>query len=103
MNTGQKVWQLTVLSTSAVFIVTGAIMWFLRQNLQPQAYQWILSIHGIAFVIVTIMFLVHVYMGVLHPRMKGSLRSMLDGKVTPDYAMNHHRKWYDEITTQNHD
>jgi len=103
INTGQKMWQLVILSTSAVFIITGAIMWFLRQNLQPQVYQWILSIHGIAFVVVVIVFLVHIYMGILHPRMRGSLRSMLDGKITSDYAKHHHPKWYDELTTGNYD
>jgi len=103
INTGQKMWQLVILFTSIVFIVTGAIMWFLRQNLQPQVYQWILSVHGIAFIVVIIMFLVHIYMGVLHPRMKGSLRSMLDGKVTQGYAVRHHPKWYDEISTGDHE
>ena len=98
INTGQKMWQLVIFGTGMVFLITGAIMWFFKSALALDTYQWILFIHGIAFIIVFVMFLVHIYMGLLHPRMNESLRSMLDGKISPSYARSHYRKWYDRAT-----
>jgi len=97
VNTGQRMWQLVVMGTGFVFLVTGIILWFFKWSIPINVYEWILFIHGIAFIIVFAMFLAHFYMGVLHPRFRESLRSMLDGKVSPAYAKQHYRKWYDKI------
>lgn len=97
INTGQKIWQQIILITGIIFLITGAMMWFFESSLAIQVYQWILFVHGLAFIIVFTMFLIHVYMGILHPMTRGSHRSMLDGKVSPQYARSHYRKWYDEL------
>ena len=97
LNTGQKVWQLVIIGTGFVFLVTGAIMWLFKSRIAIDAYQWVLFVHGTAFVIVFVMFLVHFYMGVFHPGMRESLPSMLDGKISPSYAKRHYRKWYDKV------
>ena len=98
VNAGQKLWELVILVTGAVFLATGTILWFFRWSVTIPVYQWTLFVHGIAFVIVLVMFLVHLYLAVLHPRFRESLRSMLDGRVSPSYAKRHHRRWYDRIT-----
>ncbi len=97
INTGQKMWQLVIFGTSLIFLITGAIMWFFKHYIPLEAYQWTLFAHGIAFILVFVMFLAHIYMGILHPRMSESLRSMKDGKISPTYARSHYRKWYDSI------
>lgn len=102
LNTGQKIWQLVILGTGCVFLVTGATMWFFRSKIAIDVYLWLLFIHGIAFVVVSVMFLVHIYVAVLHPRMRGSLPSILDGKVSPSYAKRHYRKWYDKLVGNHH-
>jgi formate dehydrogenase subunit gamma len=98
INTGQKIWQFIVLVTGALFIVSGFIMWFLKGTLSPGIFQWFVLVHDIAFILVFLMLLQHVYLGVIHPRMTGSLRSMWDGKISVTYARNHYGKWYDEIS-----
>lgn len=102
-NTGQKLWQLVIVVTGCVFLATGATMWFFRSKIAISVYQWILFIHGIAFIIVLVMFLVHIYMSVLHPRMREAFPSMLDGKVSSSYVKRHHRKWYDKVVESNRD
>jgi formate dehydrogenase subunit gamma len=102
-NTGQKLWQFVILVTGCLFLVTGAIMWFFRLKIAISLYQWILFIHGITFIIVFVMFLVHIYMSILHPRMRGALPSMLNGKVSSTYAKKHYRKWYDRAIENNRD
>ena len=96
LNAGQKAWQAIIIVTSLVFVATGIALWGFRWAFPLPAYQWLLFAHGVVFVIVVLMFLVHVYLGVFHPRFRESLRSMLDGRISPDYAKKHYLKWFEK-------
>ncbi|MFC2070124.1 formate dehydrogenase subunit gamma [Chloroflexota bacterium] len=100
INTGQKMWQFIILATSVVFVITGIIMWFLKGIVAPGIFQWCVICHDVVFVIVFLMLLVHIYLGVIHPRMTESFRSMVDGKISKKYAKSHYGNWYDEIDTE---
>jgi len=97
VNTGQKMWQFIVLVTGVIFLISGFFMWFLKDALSPGVFQWCVIVHDVAFILAFLMLLVHVYLGVIHPRMTESLRSMWDGKVSKTYARNHYGKWYEEV------
>ncbi|MBM3183482.1 MAG: formate dehydrogenase subunit gamma [Chloroflexi bacterium] len=100
MNTGQKLWFVILLIFSPLFVITGILMWFFKYTLPSEVFQWSVFVHDVAFIVVFLMFLVHVYLGVIHPLMRthgGSFSSMVDGTVTTDYAKSHHGKWYKEI------
>ena len=97
INTGMKLYRLTILCGGAVFVITGLIMWFLKGIVAPGIFQFCLLLHDITFIVAIGMFLLHVQLGVFHPRMDESLLSMVDGKVSGVYAKSHHGKWYDEI------
>jgi len=97
INTGQKMWQFIVLGTGALFLVTGFLMWFLKDTLTPSVFQWCVIGHDIAFILAFLMLLVHIYLGIIHPRMTESLRSMWDGKISVTYAKHHYGKWYDGL------
>lgn len=102
MNTGQKMWWFIVLGCSFIFIVTGIIMWFAKTLAPSVVMQWSIFVHDIAFIITGAMLLLHIYLSAIHPLMRplktGSWSSMSKGKVSAEYAMSHHRKWYDEVT-----
>jgi len=98
VNTGQKLYGVTVLGGSVAFLVTGIMMWFFRGEVSPTAFQWAVFVHDAAFIAVFSFFLVHTYLSALHPRMTESLRSMIGGKVSVHYAQSHYGKWYAEIT-----
>lgn len=97
VNTGQKMWQLIVLGTGILFLISGFIMWFFKDTVSTNIFQWCVIIHDAAFILAFLMLLVHVYLGIIHPRMTESLRSMWDGKISKKYAGSHYGKWYDEI------
>ena len=97
VNTGQKMWQLVVLGTSSLFLVTGFLMWFFKDILAPGVFQWSVIVHDITFIMAFLMLLVHIYLGIIHPRMTESLRSMWDGRISKTYAKSHYGKWYDEV------
>jgi formate dehydrogenase subunit gamma len=97
VNTGQKMWQLIVLGTGILFLFSGFIMWFLKDSVPTGLFQWCVIVHDIAFLLAFLMLLVHVYLGIIHPRMTESLRSMWDGKISKKYARSHYGKWYEEV------
>jgi formate dehydrogenase subunit gamma len=100
INTGQKMWQVVVLGTGVLFLITGLIMWFLKDIVPAAAIQWCVIVHDLAFIAAFVMLLVHIYLGIIHPRMTESLRSILDGKVSIHYARSHYGKWYDGISKE---
>ena len=97
VNTGQKMWQMIVTGTWVAFLATGTIMWFFKDAVAPGIFQWSMIIHDVAFIAGLIMLLVHIYLGVIHPRMTESMRSMIDGKISAHYAEHHYGKWYNEL------
>jgi formate dehydrogenase subunit gamma len=100
MNTGQKMWWLIVLGCGAAFVITGSIMWFAKSVAPAELLQWMVVLHDLAFIITLMMFLVHIYMSVVHPLTRplrgGSWQSMINGRMSADFARSHYRKWYEE-------
>ena len=101
INTGQKMWQFIVLATGLLFLASGFIMLFLKDIVAPEVFQWSVVAHDVAFLLAFLMLLVHIYTGAIHPRMTESFRSILDGKISADYAKHHYGKWYDKIVAKN--
>ena len=100
VNGGQKMWQFVVLVSGVVFIISGALMLFFKNMISPAVFQWSVIAHDIAFILVFLMLLVHIYTGSLHPMMSESFKSMLNGKISPRYARNHYGKWFDKISVK---
>ncbi|MFH0768253.1 MAG: cytochrome b/b6 domain-containing protein [Chloroflexota bacterium] len=103
MNTGQKMWWLMVLVFGVLFVVTGFIMWFLKDIAPAVLWQWMIFIHDVSFIVTASMFFVHIYLSAIHPLMRpwrtGAWGSMARGKVSAEYAKAHHGKWYEEVST----
>jgi formate dehydrogenase subunit gamma len=97
MNTGQKLWWLIVLGAGALMVLTGAIMLFFRGFLPQAWFMWAATFHALGMVALFTMALVHVYLSVFHPKMRGIFWSMVNGTVPAWYAESHHKKWFDEI------
>ncbi len=97
MNTGQKMWWFMVIFFGVGFVITGVIMWAFKESAPFAALRWAVFAHDVAFIATGTMFFLHVYLGIIHPLMRGSWASMARGKVTAGYAKSHYRKWYDEV------
>ncbi len=96
INGDQKLWQLVVIVSGLIFALTGILLWFFKFKMPQELYQWVSLTHGVAFVVVSFMFLVHFYLTVLHPGFQESLGAMVDGKVSSAFARKNYSKWYDE-------
>ena len=100
MNTGQKMWYTMLLIFGPIFVITGILMWFFKYSLPSGVFQWSLFAHDVSFIVIFLMFLLHIYLGIIHPMMRqhgGTFSSMVDGTVSAEYAESHHGKWYDKV------
>ncbi len=98
MNTGQKMWWVMVLVFGVLFVVTGLVMWFAKTTASPAVLQWMVFIHDVSFIVTGAMFLLHIYLGVIHPLMTEAWASMTGGKISTEYAKAHHGKWFEEVS-----
>jgi len=101
LNTGQKVWWLMVIVLGPVLAVTGVLLCVFQADAARQYYQLMLFYHEASFIIIGNMFLVHIYLTVIHPHAhpwkSGPWHAMTRGKVTLGYARLHHGKWLEGL------
>ncbi len=98
MNSGQKLWWMITIVSGVLFVITGTIMWFAKDSAPAALLQWMLLLHDIAFIVAGLMFFVHIYLGIIHPMMKGAWGIITTGQMPEEYAKTHHEKWYDRVT-----
>jgi formate dehydrogenase subunit gamma len=102
-NAGQKMYWKGMFWCIFILLITGVVMWFpelISQNPSLRGLHWLLPvctfIHSTTALITIGLFIIHVYMSVwLEP---GSLKSMIDGSVSPRWARAYHRLWYEKMT-----
>ena len=100
MNTGQRMWWFMTLIFGVLFVITGGIMWLAKASAASAVLQWSVFLHDVAFIATGAMLFVHIYLGVFHPLMKGAWDSMVNGKVSEEYAKAHHAKWFEEVAVK---
>ncbi len=101
LNTGQKAWWLMVIVLGPVLAVTGVLLWVFQADAARQYYQLLLFYHEVSFIIIGNMFLVHIYLALIHPHARpwrsGPWHAMTRGKVALEYARRHHGKWLQDL------
>lgn len=97
-NAGQKQFWWVMLYCTFILLITGIIMWIPEK--MPGELHWVLPItvfiHSATALITIAAFIIHVYMSVwVTP---GSVKAMVEGHVSTNWARTHHRLWYEKIT-----
>jgi formate dehydrogenase subunit gamma len=98
MNSGQKMWWLITVVFGLVSVISGLTMWFGKTDVSPALLRWIVFSHDIAFILTGALLFLHIYLGVFHPKMTEAWKSMVNGKISIEYAKKHHGKWYERIS-----
>jgi len=93
-NTGEKANAVVIILGSVVFAITGLIMWFGKGFVPIGVYQVMVVLHDLAMIVTVSMFVVHLYLAVVHPLMWAGLVSMRYGVTSAAYAQEHHALWY---------
>jgi formate dehydrogenase subunit gamma len=75
-----------------VLFFTGIVIWevYFSPYTTIEQQRIALLIHSIAAIAAIIVWIIHVYAAIW---VRGSVRAMTQGYVTPGWAWRHHRKW----------
>jgi formate dehydrogenase subunit gamma len=97
-NAGQKQFWWVMFYCTFILLITGIIMWIPEK--MPRELHWVLPItvfiHSVTALITIAAFIIHVYMSVwMTP---GSMKAMVEGHISTNWARTHHRLWYEKIT-----
>lgn len=92
-NAGQKFVFWGMAFFIIVLIASGIIIWdqYFENATPIDVRRLALLIHSASAVIILLIFLLHLYSGIW---VRGTIRAMTRGTVTPGWAYRHHRKWF---------
>lgn len=95
-NAGQKMMFWTIMSMIFVLLVTGVIIWrpYFASYFPIQVVRYALLIHATSAIILIHAILIHMYMAFW---VKGSIKGMIEGKVSRRWAQKHHPRWYRDV------
>jgi formate dehydrogenase subunit gamma len=94
-NAGQKLNAVLTASFAVLFFVSGVLLWYGERN---NSFRWASTIllHDGLMYISIVLVAGHLYLAVIHPATRESLRGITTGSVRTSWARQHHRKWVDE-------
>ncbi|MGY9357757.1 formate dehydrogenase subunit gamma, partial [Citrobacter braakii] len=101
-NAGQKMMFWSIMSLILVLLITGIIIWrpYFAHYFSINIVRWSLLIHATAAIVLIHAILIHMYMAFW---VKGSIKGMIEGKVSRRWAKKHHPRWCREIDTTSKD
>jgi len=94
-NAGQKINAIITAAFAVLFGVSGLLLWFGEQDTRYRFASTVILHDGLMYV--SLFLLVgHLYLTLIHPATRHSLRGMTLGTVRGDWATRHHAKWRPE-------
>lgn len=91
-NAGQKVNAAFTAAFGVLFALSGFLLWYGERNTDFRWTSTILLHDGLTLVSVFLL-TGHLYLTLIHPTTRHSLRGMTLGTVREDWARRHHAKW----------
>ena len=95
-NAGQKMMFWSIMSLTLVLLATGLIIWrpYFAHFFPIVVVRWSLLIHATAAIVLIHAILIHMYMAFW---VKGSIKGMIEGKVSERWAKKHHPRWFEKL------
>ena len=101
-NAGQKMMFWTIMSMIFVLLVSGIIIWrpWFADYFPIPAIRYSLLIHAVVAIVLIHAILIHIYMAFW---VKGSIKGMIEGRVSKPWARKHHPRWYRKLMARRSD
>ncbi|NCT68315.1 MAG: formate dehydrogenase subunit gamma [Rhodanobacteraceae bacterium] len=95
-NAGQKLLYFLIVLCLLVLLLSGLVIWraYFSLYFSIGLVRLASVLHAIAATVLVCAIIVHIYAAIW---VKGSLRAMTRGTVTPGWAWKHHRAWFREV------
>ena len=91
-NAGQKLNSLLTAAFAVLFLVSGLLLWFGERNTRYRFASTVVLHDGLMYVSLVLL-IGHLYLSVIHPTTRHSLRGITFGSVNEEWATHHHPKW----------
>jgi formate dehydrogenase subunit gamma len=91
-NAGQKINAILTAAFAVLFGVSGLLLWFGEQDTRYRFASTVILHDGLMYVSLVLV-VGHLYLTLIHPATRHSLRGMTLGNVRGDWAARHHAKW----------
>jgi formate dehydrogenase subunit gamma len=91
-NVGQKVNALLNAAFAVLFLVSGLLLWFGERDTRFRFTSTVL-LHDILMYAALTLLVGHLYLALIHPATRHSLRGMTRGTVREDWAKRHYPRW----------
>jgi len=91
-NAGQKLNSLLTAAFALLFLVSGLLLWFGERNTRYRFVSTVLLHDGLMYISLVLL-AGHLYLAVIHPATRHSLRGITLGTVSDEWAARHHPKW----------
>lgn len=95
-NAGQKLLYYVLILCVLGLLLSGIVMW--REYFSFYFPIWAIRaasvVHAVCALVMICAIIVHIYAGIW---VKGSVRAMVRGTVSPGWAWKHHRAWFREV------
>jgi formate dehydrogenase subunit gamma len=92
LNVGQKVNALLNAAFAVLFLVSGLLLWFGERNTTFRFTSTVL-LHDILMYAALTLLVGHLYLALIHPATRHSLRGITRGTVREDWAERHYPRW----------
>ncbi len=95
-NAGQKMMFWSIMGLIFVLLVTGVVIWrpYFADFFPIQWIRFSLLLHAAAAIVLIHAILIHIYMAFW---VKGSIKGMIEGKVSQRWAKKHHPRWFRKL------
>lgn len=95
-NPGQKAMFWSIMSLILVLLITGIIIWrpYFADRFPIPLVRYSLLLHAVAAIVLIHAILIHIYMAFW---VKGSIKGMVEGKVSRRWARKHHPRWLEGV------
>lgn len=92
-NAGQKLLFFVLVACMVCLLLSGAVIWqvWFSQYFSIGAIRLAAVVHALAAWVLICAIIVHIYAAIW---IKGSMRAITSGDVTPGWAWKHHRSWF---------
>lgn len=91
-NAGQKVHAIVQAGFAVLFVISGALLWFGERNTTLR-FSGTIVLHDALTYIAALLVTGHLYLALLAPSTRHSLRGMVRGTVRASWAREHHARW----------
>jgi formate dehydrogenase subunit gamma len=99
LNVGQKVNAILMAAFTVLFLVSGLLLWAGERDTRFRFASTVVLHDGLMFVALGLL-LGHLYLALIHPATRHSLRGMVLGSVREDWARVHYPEWVEDGQAQ---